>query len=340
MTTTDHPVIAMVEDGLVELVLKAGYVPLERDAHLLTRLFHEQADGMYGIPVVLDSLVVHDPEQLLCLDTDLSAADYLVSYRVLEAGIRYRKADSMGKVKREALVRLNVRIERAPDGDILWAGEMNGEFTDVIDKELVVPLSDYHYSFFGHRLPLQKKRLTYRSLQSLGPATSDKGKTSVLPIRSFSFGLAKPTGDFGDGVNTGPCVAYNWMRPTGGDIYIGASNIVSFHSLNEGFYSDGHWMMAEALFTGRYQSPTGGYGMLGLGANYSRFNYDVEVYDAYYDYFYTYSRDDNATNFAWSIGGGYLLNEQWDFQAMLHCIEGDDRAGGSRYFTFTAGVVF
>lgn len=342
MTTTDHPVIALVEDGLMELILEAGYVPIERDVHLLKRLFHERADGKYGIPVLLDSLVVREPYRLPVLDTDLSAAGYLISYRVLEAGIRYGKAESMGKTKREAVVRLNVRIEQAPDGDILWAGEMNGEFSDEIDSALVMPLSDYHYSFFGHRLPLQKKQVTKRSLWSPTPKRPVGGsaKSPSDGISTFGFGMAQPTGDFGEFTETGPGLSYQWLQPVGDGLFMGISEFLSYHSLDDRFFSDGRWVMLEVMATARYQSPSGGYGMLGLGANHSRLKAFSRYYDPELGYSRTYTMGDNASHFAWCLGGGIQLNEQWDVQALLHSIESGNLGSASRYLTFTAGVYF
>lgn len=154
--TTDHPVVALIEDGLIASILRAGYTPVERDQHLLNRLFHEQASGKYGIPTLPDSIIVHDPQVLPRLGTDVASTDFMISYRILEAGIVYKKADAVGKTKREGRVRLNARITKVPGGEVVWAGDLDGLYTDDVPSKDIPIMENYHFSFFEHGLPLQE----------------------------------------------------------------------------------------------------------------------------------------------------------------------------------------
>jgi len=184
--TTDHPVVALIEDGLIVNILQAGYTPVERDHHLLNRLFHEQANGKYGVPTLPDSVIVKDPQVLTRLGTDVVSTEYLVSYRILEAGIVYKKGDGMGKTKREGRVRLNARIAKVPGGEVVWAGDLDGLYTDEVSSKQLPVMENYHYSFFEHGLPLQEPEIDPSRFFFFATQQSTVNKIST--VREFAGG--------------------------------------------------------------------------------------------------------------------------------------------------------
>lgn len=184
--TTDHPVVALIEDGLIVNILQAGYTPVERDHHLLNRLFHEQASGKFGIPALPDSIVIEDPQILPRLATDVSSTDFMISYRILEAGIVYKKGDAMGQTKREGRVRLNARITQVPGGEVVWAGDLDGLYTDEVPSKDLPHIENYHYSFFKHGMPLQAPPL--QPSRFLFFATQKSSTAAVSVSRDFRAG--------------------------------------------------------------------------------------------------------------------------------------------------------
>ena len=88
--------------------------------------------------------------------THLNSADVVVFYRVLEAGIIYRKNEEDEDFeKREGLVRLHIRVQKVQTGEILHATTLTSKFSDIIRKEFKPQLESFHYSFFSFDYPLQ-----------------------------------------------------------------------------------------------------------------------------------------------------------------------------------------
>jgi hypothetical protein len=94
-------------------------------------------------------------DSIMVFDTQLDAADYLISYRVLECGIVYRKGEEKSK-KREAMVRLHIRVQDTGSGQILYANNIEGSLEDEVEAEVLDDLEDFRYSFYSHDLPLER----------------------------------------------------------------------------------------------------------------------------------------------------------------------------------------
>jgi len=190
--TTDHPVVAMVEDALVSALREGEFIILERDVEMLRRLASEGPDGTYrfvfmprdrlfsssggaaaGLPsgplpdVKPERLFrmagVHteresggDRDSVLVFPTELMAADYLLSYRVLECGIVYRKGTSADRKKREGKARLHLRVLNTKTGEVLYAHNIDAVVTDEIDAGLKDELADFHYTFFPADYPISR----------------------------------------------------------------------------------------------------------------------------------------------------------------------------------------
>lgn len=156
--TIDSPIIAMIEDGLIEQLNKAGYTVVERDEDLLRRLVEEGSSDnfvlVYPPPVAgdadckcRDGVIVHD--------TQLKPADYVIAYRVLEFGVLYREGSRRSLAKREGVLRVHLRIQDSSTGEVKLAERATAMKTDEIDVRLVPGLADFHYSYYSTDSPLQ-----------------------------------------------------------------------------------------------------------------------------------------------------------------------------------------
>ncbi|MBL7108993.1 MAG: hypothetical protein ISS11_01920 [Candidatus Marinimicrobia bacterium] len=86
--------------------------------------------------------------------TDLTAADKILTYRVLECGVIYKNSSSdNNKILRLARTRLHCRLENAKTGEILNAGLVEKEIKDIIPKSKMKELKNIHYKFYDHTLP-------------------------------------------------------------------------------------------------------------------------------------------------------------------------------------------
>jgi len=166
--TLDKPIIAMIEDQMIQSLVNSGFSVVERDEEAIQKLIREgkdkysltyeqSTDGMMFEKVTGDMV----KPGVNFVETQLSSADYVISYRILEAGILYRKdidvVDSDFE-KREGLVRLHIRIQGAQSGEVKYSANLTGKLEDKVRKEFVVPLASFHYSFFPYEYPLQPKK--------------------------------------------------------------------------------------------------------------------------------------------------------------------------------------
>ncbi len=204
--TTDTPLVAMLEDAIIGQLLAAGYGVLERDEDLMLRLVGESsgsgytyisppgrltvtsagaqvAGGPYGYGVAgsaaVTSLRGALRDTFVTYETRLATATCLVSYRVLECGLVYRPGEVEGRKSREAQVRLHVRIHDAASGELLAARSVESRGTDSVDADAAKWLADYHYSFFGPDLPLERGTGSY---QEVGGSQGRQGQTSSSSV--------------------------------------------------------------------------------------------------------------------------------------------------------------
>ena len=179
--TIDKAVVAIIEDQLLRSLLAGGFKALERDRHGVENLVEEKAGVGYALMLAQSSTsdkkrpcscdgnrscahaceresATNSREPVRFLQTDLAAAQYVVSYRILECGLVYRNdAATAGNVAREGLVRLHVRLTNAASGELLFAENLSGTLRDEIRTAFRNQLADYHYSHFPYEYPLQPK---------------------------------------------------------------------------------------------------------------------------------------------------------------------------------------
>ena len=162
--TLDKPIIAMIEDQIISSLIEGGYTIVERDEDVIQNLISERK-GVY-------SLKFNNPSENITYDkitgdaltpgisfmeTQLSSAGILISYRILETGIVYFDIpDNKEYEKREAMVRLHIRVHKTRTGEIVHATNLTSTLSDTLRREFVNQLEAFHYSFFPYEYPLQE----------------------------------------------------------------------------------------------------------------------------------------------------------------------------------------
>lgn len=224
--TLDHPVVSLVEDGIISDFLTGGFTVYERDSDVVKRLISESSGDRYRLMYFPEDIAIASlsgaagvsaaggsynvpraylhggfgtthisgagRDTFLTLETQLQPADFLVSYRVLECGLVYRPASENRNKLREGLVRLHLRVQDANSGEIRYAGNLSAEYSDEIDRRLVRDLADFHYSFYSRDLPLHRGSYRGRRELSGGPAAGTGQEsgidqtTAVLGITSLA----------------------------------------------------------------------------------------------------------------------------------------------------------
>jgi hypothetical protein len=226
--TLDKPIIAMIEDQIISSLIEGGYTIVERDIDVIQNIIKE-GDKKY-------SLLFQKPSQdsgsgnivkgslepgINFIETQLSAAGALISYRILEAGIVYREyPENKNSEIREAMVRLHIRVHKTWTGEIVHATNLSSSLSDTVRQEFVNQLASFHYSFFPYEYPLQEK-VHYQGIKrikSVKIATKDEkiSKTSRSVSRSQLFIL--PRIGYGLNFNNGYGII------TGGSISYGKIN--------------------------------------------------------------------------------------------------------------------
>ena len=226
--TLDKPIVAMIEDQIISSLIEGGYTIVERDTDVIQNIIKE-GDKKY-------SLIFQKPSQdsgsgniikgslepgINFIETQLSAAGALISYRILEAGIVYHEyPENKNSEIREAMVRLHIRVHKTWTGEIVHATNLSSSLSDTVRQEFVNQLASFHYSFFPYEYPLQEK-VHYQGIKrikSVKIATKDEkiSKTSRSVSRSQLFILPQ----IGYGLN----IKNGYGIITGGSISYGKIN--------------------------------------------------------------------------------------------------------------------
>jgi len=179
----------LIEDNIISTLISSGYRVGERDPDVMWHLSRESKDkyNLYNFQYkgsdaskkeeakAPESATINnyyygevdnssnmsksdaklsEEESEETVFTDLTAADILLTYRVLECGVIYKDIDmDMNNVERLARTRLQCRLTDAKTGEILNAGIVENEVIDVISKQDQNDLKEIHYKFYDHTLP-------------------------------------------------------------------------------------------------------------------------------------------------------------------------------------------
>ena len=217
----DMGVIYMIEDHLITNLINNKHKVLERDPEALSNLYRESSsnymknnnkysnsqasnsqnsESSEALNVIvnvsdknldsnsdeLDKIKYLDSDKLV--GTDLSAADYMLSYRVLECGVIYTQLESENKnknfnrLKRSARTRLHCRLTNTKTSEIVSAGIIENEITDIIHRDDIMDLEQISYQYYHHTLPLQDTR----------GLTEDSGYAFIGESRPVQSAAKKP----------------------------------------------------------------------------------------------------------------------------------------------------
>lgn len=199
--TGDTPLVALVEDSLIEELLAGGFVVVERDEEMLGRLMAESVDTTYVHTLLPSDVTVADlgysagassfgyasatyrgsvttvkgagRDSVLTVPTRLASADYIIAYRILECGIVQRSSTKQGYKMREAQIRLHVRLHDAANGRILAARTVESRNADDVRRTNMRWLANYHYTYFPADYPMQNGPAGYREIGG-SPRGSDQ----------------------------------------------------------------------------------------------------------------------------------------------------------------------
>ena len=215
-STVDRPVIAILEDQMVQALLNAGYSVVERDDNALSHLFKESNSNKFNIPknkyawlsgkdLKVETQNIPEGSDLDFIQTNLVAADYILAYRIQECGIRYeKKENSTDTILRNGLVRLHVRVYDAKTSEVKYVGNITGTNEDEIEKSMMYLLANFHYTnFFPYDYPLQYGKVASR-IEVSAPVVKRKFyfRPMLAMINSdkvegtgFDFGIGYYAGD-------------------------------------------------------------------------------------------------------------------------------------------------
>jgi hypothetical protein len=101
-------------------------------------------------------------EKALQRDIRIQSADYVLSFRVLECGIRYNPVaqklyDKYDQVERIAITKLHLRLTNAKTGVTVWADNRAGVFSEVTPSVFVKSAEKGLLEFSGFANPTRKK---------------------------------------------------------------------------------------------------------------------------------------------------------------------------------------
>lgn len=178
----DKALNALIEDAVISALANGGFPVYERDKDVLLRMaYQEGSDKMTAFTLppaegseqkVSSELPKYDVNydkkiQIVTSKANenfgsqnIETADFIISYRVLEAGVRYLKNEfkddeGMTQVKRKALVKLSVRLVDAKSGKIVRGETLSGMEEDLAPKRYLKYIEKSDYSFYPYSLPLQ-----------------------------------------------------------------------------------------------------------------------------------------------------------------------------------------
>jgi len=172
--TLDKPIVAMIEDQIISSLIEGSYTIVERDTDVIQNIIKE-GNKKY-------SLTFNNPTENVSynsatgdalepginfIETQLSAAEVLISYRILEAGIVYHEyPENKNAEIREAMVRLHIRLHKTWTGEIVHATNLSSSLSDTVRQEFTNQLASFHYTFFPYDYPLQEK-MQYQGVKKI-----------------------------------------------------------------------------------------------------------------------------------------------------------------------------
>jgi len=179
----DAPMTSLIEDAMIASMSESGFSVLERDKDVLLRVIYqedkekmksavlppESVDKEGGSKTAIPKYDLDYGKKVQIIPTQITpevgsqnvfTADYLINYRILETGLKYIKVNErdeygMRQMKREALVKLSVRLIDAKTSKVVWGGNLSGHGEDYIPAWQKEKLKKTGYQFYPFTSPLQ-----------------------------------------------------------------------------------------------------------------------------------------------------------------------------------------
>ena len=149
----DIPIIAVVEDRIIEKLTSAGYKVYERDPDVINSLLKEVNSGF---SFKAGRMPVSNLYPLL--ETKLPSATKIVSFRIEEFGFKYRPHMENRNLKvREGLARLHIRVQDAKTSALLCAETMDVLFQDNVTAQHIESSDQINYTPYTHKYPVIHK---------------------------------------------------------------------------------------------------------------------------------------------------------------------------------------
>jgi len=228
--TLDKPIVAMIEDQIISSLIEGGYTVVERDDDVIQNLIGEKT-GAYSLTfnnppgnITYDNITADALNPgISFMETQLNSAGILISYRILETGIVYYDIpENKEYEKREAMVRLHIRVHKTRTGEIVHATNLTSVLSDTLRREFVNQLEAFHYSFFPYEYPLQgnakqKSDLIIKSAKRKSIKKSNKKSNKKWNISTkIGGGANEVLWSNSIGIITGGSISY--VKKNGGNI--------------------------------------------------------------------------------------------------------------------------
>ncbi|HOY84930.1 MAG TPA: hypothetical protein PLQ80_06505 [Candidatus Syntrophosphaera sp.] len=181
-TTSDHDVIAAVEDAVIRQFVNSGYKVLDRDFDQVHKNLLDSGK-LNGASVTVNYQEGLEPVYELTKNNalEITPANKAVTYRINEIGVMYTPIkDNNGyvnEVTRDARVIINVRVENPATNQILYSNTIEGKYQDVLPATYARYLEDVHYRFTPSKYPMlypNRKTNDYLQIIETNPQTQQK----------------------------------------------------------------------------------------------------------------------------------------------------------------------
>jgi curli biogenesis system outer membrane secretion channel CsgG len=181
----NNPLLSNIEDGIVSALASAGFNILERDNDVLIRLLYQEgSEGLSAVVVPPTSAQLIDNEEgtelpkynldygrkVQIVSTQVGStgtgslipADYVISYRIIEQGVKYIRIEGVdefgvSQFKRQANVKTHIRVIDAKTSNIIWANNLSGIREDIVPRWMLKKLESSDYKFYSQSFPLSDK---------------------------------------------------------------------------------------------------------------------------------------------------------------------------------------
>lgn len=162
---------------------------------MLPRIIAESGDKyIYGLSkpdyVPLVKGTVQNEHDVNSRITDLSTADKIIAYRIIESGIIYKEIKKTNQSRSDSLTRvaqtvLKFRVEDAKSGEIVSLENLENISQDKISKDVKSILESYHYKHYRFGYPAtygNSRQLKLEGKENTSKKSSDSTGDIIFAI--------------------------------------------------------------------------------------------------------------------------------------------------------------